>query len=242
MRCESCILQNGETNLAPTAVVLGRLLDCDECPLAQGAGCSPATVSQLVCHLRSAAQKVRQQEMQLNKSRNETREIREAVVRSEERVAKLEEMQRVTTRESDAELRHKMALVAQKEAAIAALSTPIIAVQDGVLVLPLIGTLDDKRAETLTVNLLTEIQTTRSQHAILDLTGVPEIDRQSARHLIRLAKAVELLGAQALLCGLRPQVARTLVALEVEFGALLTARSLQEALQLCQARRPRGKP
>lgn len=233
MRCDSCILQDPAKAAEPSAV-LAALLDCDECPLGQGAGGSAQTVSQLVLQLRHAAQKMRRQEIQLGKLRNETRELREYARSSEERVAKLEELQRATTREADAERQAKLALLREKEAAIAALSTPIIAVQEGVLVLPLIGALDDQRAESLTANLLDQIQTTRARYAIIDLTGVPQIDRHSARHLLRLAKAVQLLGSQTLLCGLRPQVARELVGLDVEVESILTARTLQEALQYCQ--------
>ncbi len=252
MRCESCVLlqpapaaapgprtgpgteKDATKELGPVRAVLRAVLDCDECPLAHGAGAAAETVAALVGHLRRAAELGRQQEMQLKKCRNEARELRELAKRSEERVIKLEELQRASSRESEAELKAKMDLVSQKEAAIAALSTPIIAVHEGVLVLPLIGTLDDLRAANLTQSLLDEIQASRAQHAIVDLTGVPALDLQGARHLLRLAQAVRLLGAQVLLCGLRPQVAQALVGVDVELGSLRTARSLQEALRYFQ--------
>lgn len=250
MRCESCVLllpvpepasgprsaKDPAKELEPVCALLRAVLDCDECPLGHGAGGTAETVTALVGHLRRVAQVGRQQEMLLKKCRNEARELRELAKRSEERVTKLEELQRASSRESEAELNAKMELVRQKEAAIAALSTPIIAVQEGVLVLPLIGALDDLRAASLTQSLLDEIQATRAQHAIVDLTGVPALDGQGARHLLRLAQAVQLLGAQVLLCGLRPQVAQTLVGVDVELGSLQTARSLQEALRYCQNR------
>jgi rsbT co-antagonist protein RsbR len=231
--CDSCSLQNGGRPPSPGDDGVRRLLECDDCPLEHGAPCSPETVALLVGELRQQLRAVRKLEGQLKKARNEARELREEAQRSEERVAKLEELQKASTRAADAELQAKMELLSQKQAAILALSTPIIEVRDGVLVLPLIGVLDDERATALTESLLAEIQQQKTRYAIIDLTGVPAIDRKSAQHILLLSRAVALLGAKALLCGLRPQVAQALVGLGVDLQSTITARSLQEALRQC---------
>src|SRR4051812_35662982 len=233
MRCEVCVLESVTALQQSTDELLARLAECDECPLDQEDTCPGEVGRLLACQLHGAANLVRRREAQVKKARNEAREQRELASRSEERVAKLEELQKASTREADAELRAKVALVEQQQAAILAMSTPIIQVQEGVLVLPLIGTLDDARAAIMIKSLLAEIHAAGARYAVIDLTGLADLDRRTARHLVTVAAAVRLLGARVLLSGLRPHVATELVGLDVALGDLVTVRSLQDALRYC---------
>ena len=131
------------------------------------------------------------------------------------------------------ELRKKVEQVEQKQAAVLALSTPVIEIWDGVLVLPLIGVMDDERMAQLTERLLTEVKERRAPTSILELTGILTLDAASARHLVRVVDAVSLLGARVVLCGLRPEVAQMLSGLDVDLRTVRVVRSLKEALLGC---------
>jgi rsbT co-antagonist protein RsbR len=124
-------------------------------------------------------------------------------------------------------------LIAQQQKTIMALSTPIIQVWDGVVTLPIVGMLGASRAETVMVNLLGVIVERSARHAILDLTGVERVDAETADHIVRIVRAVELLGARAIVSGIRPKVAQTLVEIGVDLSSLVTAANLQEALKRC---------
>src|SRR5690606_22936462 len=99
--------------------------------------------------------------------------------------------------------------------------------------LPVIGVVDSERANHIMDRLLTEVTRVRARYAILDLTGVDEIDTGTADYVLQIVRAVKLLGAKSLLCGLQPAVARTLSDLGVDMSALLAHRNLQGALQSC---------
>src|SRR5690606_19838895 len=116
---------------------------------------------------------------------------------------------------------------------ILSLSTPIIQVWSGILVLPLVGALDAARADALMSGLLESVVARGARHAILDLTGVSEVDGPRADHLLRVVRAARLLGAEVLLSGMRPQVARAVADLDLRFEGLRTASSLEEALRAC---------
>ncbi len=133
-------------------------------------------------------------------------------------------------KEAEEELRSRMALIESQREAIQSLSSPVIEIWDGVLVLPVVGVVDTYRAATMTELLLDSIVRLRSQHAILDLTGVEHVDTSIASHLIKLMQAVRLLGARCLLCGLSPSIAQTLVALSIDLGGLMTFGRLRDAL------------
>jgi rsbT co-antagonist protein RsbR len=122
------------------------------------------------------------------------------------------------------------ALIAAQAAALAELSTPCIPVSDTVLVLPLIGTIDDRRAQQLTETLLHELATRQAHVAIIDITGVTLVDTQVAQGLIRAAQAGQLLGAQVVLTGMRPEVAQTLVGLGVDLSGIVTRGTLQDGI------------
>jgi rsbT co-antagonist protein RsbR len=131
------------------------------------------------------------------------------------------------------ELREKLAFIHRQEEAIRAMSTPIIQIWDGVLTLPVVGSLDAARASSMMEQLLAEIVRTRSRFAILDLTGVDVVDTATADHLLKIMRAVELLGARCVVTGIRPGVAQTLVSLGVDLASISTLRNLQEGLKAC---------
>jgi PAS domain S-box-containing protein len=106
------------------------------------------------------------------------------------------------------------------------ISTPVIQIWDGVLMAPLIGTLDSGRTQKLMEGLLERIVQTNSAVALLDVTGVPTIDTRTAQHLAEMTTAVRLLGAQAVLTGVRPAIAQTLAHLGVDLGEITTRSTL----------------
>jgi anti-anti-sigma regulatory factor len=111
------------------------------------------------------------------------------------------------------------------------LASPVVPIVDGVIVLPLVGHLDERRASQILRTLRRGIEEHRASVAILDITGAPIIDAQVANHLIRCVRASRLLGAEAILVGIRPDMAQTLVALGVHFGDIVTRSDLQSGFQ-----------
>ena len=110
--------------------------------------------------------------------------------------------------------------------AILDVSIPVMQVWEGVLCVPLIGTLDSQRTQQLMEQLLERISQTGASVALVDVTGVPSVDTQTARHIIETATAVKLLGAQIILTGIRPVIAQTLVHLGVDLQEIVTRSSL----------------
>jgi len=124
-------------------------------------------------------------------------------------------------------------LIAEQRKTIAAMSTPIIQVWKGILTVPIVGQIGAARAATLMPQLLDAIVTRSATHAILDLTGVENVDAETADHILRIVQAAELLGAKAIVSGIRPQVAQTIVELGVDLTSLATAANLEEGLKAC---------
>lgn len=110
------------------------------------------------------------------------------------------------------------------------LSTPVVKLWDGVVAVPLVGTLDSARTQVVMENLLQALVDTGSEHAIVDITGVPAVDTQVAQHLLRTVMAARLMGAECIVSGIRPQIAQTIVALGIEFGDIATKATLADAL------------
>lgn len=127
----------------------------------------------------------------------------------------------------------KLQLIARQQHTIVTMSTPIIQVWKGVLTLPLVGGLDAERAADVMQKLLDRIVATGAQYAILDLTGVDSVDEATADHLLRIMRAIELLGARTVVTGIRPAVARSIVALGVDLASLTTVANLEEGLKVC---------
>jgi rsbT co-antagonist protein RsbR len=111
------------------------------------------------------------------------------------------------------------------------LSTPVIKLWDGVLAVPLVGTLDSARTQVVMETLLQALVDTGSAHAIIDITGVAAVDTQVAQHLLKTVVAARLMGAECIISGIRPQIAQTVVALGIEFGDIPTKATLADALR-----------
>lgn len=116
------------------------------------------------------------------------------------------------------------------------LSTPVVKLWDGVLALPIIGTLDSSRTQTIMESLLQRIVETGSELAIIDITGVPTVDTLTAQHLLKTVTAARLMGAECIISGIRPQIAQTIVHLGVELGDIVTKASLADAFKIAMQR------
>jgi len=114
---------------------------------------------------------------------------------------------------------------------IAEISTPVIRVWDGILALPIIGTLDSARTQVVMENLLIEIVESGSSVAILDISGVPTVDSLVAQHLLKTVSATRLMGAECIISGIRPEIAQTIVHLGIDLSGIVTKASLASALQ-----------
>lgn len=114
-------------------------------------------------------------------------------------------------------------------------STPVTSVVSGILVVPLVGTFDRRRAEILTERLLEEVGRAHARVAIVDISGVPVFDTDSAQLIIRLARLVGLLGAKVILVGISPNNARTIVDLGIELDQIVTCQALQDGLRMALA-------
>jgi anti-anti-sigma factor len=119
-----------------------------------------------------------------------------------------------------------------QEAALLELSTPLLPVREDVLVMPLVGSMDAQRAGRVLEVVLRGVAERRARVAIIDITGVPAMDSIVADAIVRVAKGARLLGAQVILTGIGPEVARTLVDIGAELGDMTTASSLQTAMEL----------
>lgn len=144
--------------------------------------------------------------------------------------AKVQERTAELTRELE-ERRRAEELIDKQGAAILELSTPTLEVWSGVLVLPLIGTVDTARGQQITENLLEAIVAQQAAIAIIDVTGVPVFDTSVANHLLKTIQAARMLGADVALTGLSPHNAETLVTLGVDLGDIVTKSSLRSGLQ-----------
>jgi rsbT co-antagonist protein RsbR len=116
------------------------------------------------------------------------------------------------------------------------LSTPVVKLWDGILALPMIGTLDSSRTQIVMESLLQKIVETRSELAIIDITGVPTVDTLTAQHLLKTVTAARLMGAECIISGVRPQIAQTIVHLGVDLGDVTTKASLADAFALALSR------
>jgi len=126
--------------------------------------------------------------------------------------------------------------VEQQRRTINELQTPVIQVWDGVLALPVVGSVDTARAQDMTEALLEKIVDTGSEIVILDITGVPVVDTAVAKHLLETVSAARLLGAEVLIVGLTSRTAMTLVHLGVDLGGVITRTTMAKGLQLAFAR------
>jgi rsbT co-antagonist protein RsbR len=127
-------------------------------------------------------------------------------------------------------------LIARQQQEMLELSTPVVKLWDGVLALPMIGTLDSARTQVVMETLLQRIVETGSAVAILDITGVPTVDTLVAQHLLKTIAAARLMGADCIISGVRPQIAQTIVHLGVDLGNVTTKATLADAFALALQR------
>ena len=123
-------------------------------------------------------------------------------------------------------------LIRTQQQEILELSTPVVQLWDGVVAVPLIGTLDSERTQMVMENLLQAIVENGASVAIIDITGVPAVDTLVAQHLIKTVAAARLMGAECIVSGIRPQIAQTIVHLGIELGEVATKASLADAIAL----------
>lgn len=127
-------------------------------------------------------------------------------------------------------------LIARQQQELLELSTPVIKLWEGVLAVPMIGTLDSSRTQMVMEALLQKIVDTESGLAIIDITGVPTVDTLVAQHLLKTVTAIRLMGADCIISGVRPQIAQTIVHLGVDLQGVTTKASLAAALALALKR------
>jgi rsbT co-antagonist protein RsbR len=123
-------------------------------------------------------------------------------------------------------------IISDQTTSLLELSTPVVRLWDGIIAVPLVGTLDSARTQLVMEKLLDTLVATGADHAVIDITGVPTVDTEVAQHLLKTVNAARLLGAQCTVSGIRPQVAQTIVSLGIEFGDITTKASLADALAL----------
>jgi PAS domain S-box-containing protein len=143
-------------------------------------------------------------------------------------------------KEAEATLKDKLDIIEDQQNAIRKLSTPIMEVWEGVLTMPILGVLDELRAEQMMTVVLDAVKRFRARHTIIDLTGVNAVDARTADHIMKVVRAVQLLGAQSIVVGIRPEVAQTIVAIGVDLSSIVTLANLREALLMCMRAQQSG--
>ena len=126
--------------------------------------------------------------------------------------------------------RSRESIIVRQQEELLELSTPVVTLWDGILALPMIGTLDSARTQVVMESLLQRIVETGSEVAIIDITGVPTVDTLVAQHLLKTVTAIRLMGADCIISGIRPQIAQTIVHLGIDLRGVTTKASLADAL------------
>ena len=132
--------------------------------------------------------------------------------------------------------RGREAVIQRQQQEMLELSTPVVRLWEGVLALPLIGTLDSARTQVVMESLLQQVVDTGAAIAIIDITGVPTVDTLVAQHLLKTVAAARLMGADCIISGIRPQIAQTIVHLGVELGDVATKATLADAFAMALRR------
>jgi rsbT co-antagonist protein RsbR len=182
-------------------------------------GFSPRETGNYVFSLKDALVNILQQEI---------KDPQELYVQSQ-KVSRIIDSFGVTTFESFIKGREEIILRQTDE--ISEISTPVIRVWDGILALPIIGTLDSARTQIVMESLLQEIVESSSSIAILDISGVPAVDSLVAQHLIKTVAATRLMGAECIISGVRPEIAQTVVHLGIDLTDVVTKSTLASALK-----------
>ena len=138
---------------------------------------------------------------------------------------------------ADAFIQSREEIISRQQEEMLELSTPVVKLWEGILALPMIGTLDSARTQIVMESLLQRIVETGAEVAIIDITGVPTVDTLVAQHLIKTVTAARLMGADCIISGIRPQIAQTIVHLGVELGNVVTKANLADAFAVALQRR-----
>src|SRR6185437_11063996 len=123
-------------------------------------------------------------------------------------------------------------IISDQASAMLELSTPVVRLWEGIIAVPLVGTLDSARTQLVMEKLLDTLVATGADHAIIDITGVPTVDTLVAQHLLKTIGAARLMGAECIISGIRPQIAQTIVHLGVDLGTVVTKATLADAFLL----------
>lgn len=137
---------------------------------------------------------------------------------------------------TEASISTREELISRQQQELLELSTPVVKLWDGILALPIIGTLDSARTQVVMENLLQTVVATNSKFAIIDITGVPTVDTLVAQHLLKTITAARLMGADCIISGVRPQIAQTIVHLGINLEDVITRAKLSDAFALALAR------
>ncbi|MGC2695434.1 MAG: STAS domain-containing protein [Candidatus Angelobacter sp.] len=124
-------------------------------------------------------------------------------------------------------------LIKRQQQELMELSTPVVKLWEGILALPIIGTLDSARTQVVMESLLQTVVQTNSRFAIIDITGVPTVDTLVAQHLLKTITAARLMGAECIISGIRPQIAQTIVHLGIDLTQVITKSKLADAFAIC---------
>jgi rsbT co-antagonist protein RsbR len=183
-------------------------------------GFTPRETGIFVFSLKDSLLKVLQEEME-----NDLPSLYDASMK----VGKLMDTMGVTTFETFIKGREE--IIIRQTSEITEISTPVIRVWDGILALPIIGTLDSSRTQIVMENLLEAIVESESTIAILDISGVPAVDSLVAQHLMKTVAATRLMGAECIISGIRPEIAQTIVHLGIDLSNIVTKATLASALK-----------
>ncbi|TWW00403.1 STAS domain-containing protein [Chitinophaga pinensis] len=183
-------------------------------------GYSPRETGTFVFSLKDALLSVLQQEIKSDPSQ---------LLEESLKVSKLIDSLGIVTFETFIKGREEVILRQTDE--ITEISTPVIRVWDGIVAMPIIGTLDSSRTQVVMESLLQEIVDTSSSIAILDISGVPAVDSLVAQHLIKTVSATRLMGAECIISGIRPEIAQTVVHLGIDLSGIVTKATLASALR-----------
>jgi rsbT co-antagonist protein RsbR len=134
-------------------------------------------------------------------------------------------------------IKNREETISRQQEEMLELSTPVVKLWEGILALPMIGTLDSARTQIVMESLLQRIVETGAEVAIIDITGVPTVDTLVAQHLMKTVTAARLMGAECIISGIRPQIAQTIVHLGVDLGDILTKATLADAFAVALQRR-----
>ena len=137
---------------------------------------------------------------------------------------------------SEAFIAAREELISRQQQELLELSTPVVKLWDGILALPIIGTLDSARTQVVMESLLETVVSTNSKFAIIDITGVPTVDTLVAQHLLKTITAARLMGAECIISGVRPQIAQTIVHLGINLEDVITKARLSDAFALALQR------